>query len=297
MGDPCFSMKHGDALAVAVLAAAFASAAPARGDDSKDCIAASTQAQQLRDDGHYRRARDQFNVCSRDVCPALVKQACLGWMSDLESTWPSVVVNAKDDNGADLVDVTVVIDGTPLVSKLDGKPQLVDPGEHDLHYETGGFPPVNEHVVIHAGEKSRVLSVQFGEGKKPTRRKDGGTGGGGGGGGGGSETPVAGWVFGGLALVSFGVEAAVGIPAFNDRNNLENSPCKATSSCDQAQVDSIHTRFIVSDVLGAVGLVSAGVAIYFFATAGSSHETPKAARVDVRPLPGGGALAGWSGSF
>jgi hypothetical protein len=291
-------MTHGRALAMAMLAAAAVSTAPAvRADDSKDCIAASTQAQQLRDDGRYRRARDQLNVCSRDVCPALVKQACLGWLSDLESTWPSVVVNAKDDSGADLVDVTVVVDGTPLVAKLDGKPQLVDPGEHDFHYETGGYPPVDEHVVIHAGEKSRVLSVQFGGGKKPTKRGGGGAGGGGGRGGG-SETPVAGWVFGGLALVSFGVEAAVGIPAFSDRNALENDACKTTATCDASKVDSIHTRFIVSDVLGAVGIVSAGIAIYFFATAGSSsQEPPKAARVDVRPLPGGGALAGWSWTF
>ena len=284
-------MMRARALAMTAALAVAAVAAPASGDETKDCIAASTQGQNLRDQGHYRRARDQFQMCSRDACPAVIKQSCVGWLEDLENAWPSIVVNAKDETGADLVDVTVVIDGTPLVSRLDGKPQLVDPGEHDFHYETSGYPPVEEHLVIHAGEKSRVLSVQFGEGARPTRR------GGGGGTGGGGGVPIAAWVLGGIALAAFGAEAIVGIPAVVDRSNLFNSPCGMNHTCDQGQVDSIRNRFVAADVFGVVGLVTAGIAIYLFATSAPSHETPKASRVDVAPLPGGGAMARWGVAF
>ncbi|MBC7018191.1 hypothetical protein, partial [Salmonella enterica] len=46
----------------------------ARADDREQCAAAADQAQQLRDEGKYRRAREQLLVCARDVCPAPIKR-------------------------------------------------------------------------------------------------------------------------------------------------------------------------------------------------------------------------------
>jgi hypothetical protein len=275
------------ALTGLAFAAAASAASVARADDKQQCLQASDQGQSLRDDGKYRRAREAFTTCSRPVCPTIVQRDCVKWLADLEATTPSVVVNAKDDKGNDLTAVKVTVDGAPLASSLDGRPVQVDPGEHTFHYETAGFPPVEDRVVIHAGEKSRVLTVQFGTPAAP---------------GGGApssaaaspETPKpsngsdpSAWVFAGIAVVAFGTEAYFGFSGLSDRSNLENT-CGKTQTCNPNDVDSIRTKFTVADIALAVGIVSAGLSAYFFLTHRSS-DAPQSAHVDFAPLPGGGA--------
>ncbi|HEY8041620.1 MAG TPA: hypothetical protein VIF15_17565 [Polyangiaceae bacterium] len=294
-------------LLLAALAAFALPLGDARADDKQQCITASDQGQQLRDDGKYRRAREAFSTCSRDVCPALVKHDCLQWLADLDQTSPSVVINAKDDKGGDLVDVKVLVDGAPLVSKLDGKPTLVDPGQHLFRFESPGFPAVEERVVVHAGEKSRLLNVQFGTPANPAPAEQTGqappapatataatT----------AETPpaavprsrqatlVSAWVFTGIAAVAFGSEAYFGLSGLSDRNGLKSQPCAQTATCNQNDVDSVRTKFTIADISLGVGIVSAALAAYLFFSAPSSSEVPAStARVDLAPLPGGGTAS------
>ena len=131
-------------------------------DEVATCVKANEQAQSLRDEGKYKRAREQLLVCTRDVCPGIVRKDCMQWLSDLDASMPSVVINAKDAGGRDLVDVKVTVDGQPLTEKLDGKPIAIDPGEHAFHYEAAGAPPVDDKILLHAGEKNRVLAVKLG---------------------------------------------------------------------------------------------------------------------------------------
>jgi len=284
---------RGALLALAGLAAfagATSATGEARADDKQQCLAASDQGQSLRDEGKYRRAREAFTTCSRPVCPAIVQRDCVKWLADLEATSPSVVVNAKDDKGNDLTAVKVTVDGAALASTLDGRPVLVDPGEHSFRYETDGFPPVEDRVVIHSGEKSRVLTVQFGTPAAPGA--SGATGGTVAAGGeapksGGGGSPSSAWVFAGIAVVAFGTEAYFGLSGLSDRSNLENG-CGKTQSCNSSDVDSVRTKFTVADIALAVGLVSAGLSVYFFLTHRSS-DAQQAAHVDFAPLPGGGA--------
>jgi hypothetical protein len=90
------------------------------GDEKAQCISASEQGQQLRDDGAYLRAGESFARCSRESCPALVKHDCVEWRLDLEERVPTVVFGASDPQGNDLVDVKVTMDGVPLLARLDG---------------------------------------------------------------------------------------------------------------------------------------------------------------------------------
>lgn len=276
------------ALAGIAFAAATSAASGAWADDKQQCLTASDQGQSLRDEGKYRRAREAFATCSRPVCPPIVQHDCVKWLADLEATSPSVVVNAKDDKGNDLTAVKVTVDGAPLASTLDGRPVLVDPGDHAFRYETDGFPPVEDRVVIHSGEKSRVLTVQFGTPAAP-----GGASATGGaapsgeapkGGAGGSLSSA--WVFAGIAVVAFGTEAYFGLSGLSDRSNLENG-CGKTQTCNPSDVDSVRTKFTVADIALAVGIVSAGLSVYFFLT--HRAEPSQSAHVDFTPLPGGGA--------
>ncbi|HEY6461525.1 MAG TPA: hypothetical protein VIY73_15265 [Polyangiaceae bacterium] len=266
----------------------------AAADDKAQCLTASDQGQSLRDDGKYHKAREAFAACARETCPSIVRRDCMKWLADLEQSWPSVVVGAKDDKGADLVDVKVLVDGALLVSRLDGNPAPVDPGEHVFRFETAGYPPVEQRVVVRAGEKSRLLAVQFATSTSAPQGE--------------AAAPAAGgppdehrtprgprtsaWVFGGLAVAAFGTEAFFGLSGLSDRSHLKSQPCAQTASCAQSSVDSIRTKFTVADIALGVGLVSAAISAYLFIVApGEPAAAPApASALDVRPVPGGATM-------
>ena len=165
-------------------------------------------------------------------------------------------------------------------------------GEHVFHFETSRFPPVEEHVVVHAGEKTRVLTVQFGSPPKPDASPPPKT----------PETVApaqtsggikpAAWVFSAIGVAAFGVEAYFGITGLNDRSTLETG-CGTSHTCSDSSVSSVRTKFTIADVSLGVGVVSAVVATYFFLSSHGSHEaTPPAgsavSHFDLGPLPGGG---------
>jgi hypothetical protein len=271
-------------------------------DEKQRCLAASDQGQQLRDDGKYERAREAFTSCARDACPTLVRRDCMKWLADLEQSSPSIVVGAKDEKGADLVNVTVLVDGAPLVTKLDGKPTVVDPGAHVFRFQTAGYPAVEQHVMVRAGEKSRVILVQFGPPPAPTPTPSApaaapattaaaGTADHG-------DTPqgtrTSAWVFGGLAVAAFGAEAYFGISGLSDRSSLKSQPCAQTASCSESSVDSIRTKFTVADIALGVGIASAAISAYLFlappAETAPSHPSTTSS-VDVVPVPGGAAMS------
>jgi hypothetical protein len=132
----------------------------ARADDPvAECIAASEKGQTERDAGKYRAARADFAQCARDVCPRVVTKACNTWVHDLDATAPTLVLGARDEQGHDLEDVTVTFDGEPFATRLDGSPIEVDGGPHVLRFERAGCVPVEQRIVLRAGEKARVVTV------------------------------------------------------------------------------------------------------------------------------------------
>src|SRR5580700_2079532 len=263
----------------------FASSADARADEASEkaaCISASDEGQQLRDDGKYTRAREAFERCARESCPVLLRVDCVHWLLDLDQSSASVVINAKDAKGNDLVDVTVSVDGQVLVSKLDGKPIPVDPGAHLFRYEAAGLAPMEEHAVIHAAEKNRALNVHFGPALAPRPAADTTI-----------QGPdqaqavvpeatpvpplspvpnnppnnprVAGWVLAGVAVAAFANEAYFGLTGLSQRNtDIGPGGCVALRNCPSSEKGDIQAKFAVADVSLGVGLLSAGLAAYFF---------------------------------
>jgi hypothetical protein len=74
----------------------------------------------------------------------------------------------------------------------------------------------------------------------------------------------------------------------------EAPPNGCAPNCSQDRVDGMRTKFVVSDVLLGVGLVSLGVGAYFFfAPSGDSspaNTSHAALRWDVVASPQGGQL-------
>jgi hypothetical protein len=102
-----------------VLVPALLAATSASAGDNAACLDAASRGQTLRDARKFVEAREQFLVCAASTCPAAVRADCVTWLTEVDKALPSVVITAKDASGADVVDVTVAVDGRPLASKLD----------------------------------------------------------------------------------------------------------------------------------------------------------------------------------
>jgi hypothetical protein len=284
---------------VATIACALFASAPARADDKAACVAASDQAQTLRDDGKYRAARAALAECSRDACPGIVRRDCEKWLLDLDASQPTVVFGARDPKGNDVDGTRVLVDGTLLVEHLDGKPVAVDPGEHVFRYEASGVAPVEQRVVVRVNEKNRTLTAILMPQATPAvvpgattpaassssssaSPREGEASGGG--------VPAATWVFLGLTAVAGGSFAYFGISGQNDVSNMR-APASAggcAPNCAQSQVDSARTKLNVADVSLGVGVVSLALAAVFYFRRDREPAHPAAAMVDVEPRPGGG---------
>ena len=106
-------------------------------------------------------AADSFRECSSESCPKSVRDDCTRWRSEVENQTPSIVVDAKDEAGHDVSDVTVSIDDRVVMKKLDGRAIAVDPGTHRIAFFHDGSPTVVENAILKEGVKSRVFSVRF----------------------------------------------------------------------------------------------------------------------------------------
>jgi len=127
--------------------------------ESQACIQASDRGQSLRDEGKYRDARQAFLQCARDTCPAVIVTSCAGWLRGLDEVAPTLVLDARDQQGNDLADVSVTFDGKPIASQLEGRPIEVDSGEHVLRFGRPGSVPLDLKLILRAGEKARVVKV------------------------------------------------------------------------------------------------------------------------------------------
>lgn len=287
--------------AVAALVAISMTAGSAHADDKVVCANASENGQKLRDDGKLMKARQEFLVCSRDVCPQVIKKDCVDWLQKSEENLPTVVLGAKDSHGQDVMTAHVTCDGAPLADKLDGKAVFVDPGLHTFRFEIPGEKPIEQQMVLHEGEKNRLVSVSPppavvtpppGAGNpvtppppEPERKK--------------SKVPAI--IVGGLGVATVAAGGVFYFLALGNYNDLKDG-CGKTRTCTSDDTSPVQTKADVSYVLLGVGgaLVITGVVLYVLESGSSSATvtTGKARskkpfgaieKFGVAPLPGGAA--------
>jgi hypothetical protein len=267
--------------APAAIAAAIVSlfAAGARADDTPACLGAYEQAQRYKSDSRLRAARDALIVCARDTCPVAIARECDGWRTEVEQSLPTVVVEARGPSGQDLVEVRVRVDGEVIAERLDGRPLAVDPGAHTFRYELHGgagvAPPIEERLVVRAGEKNRRLVARFEEAATQAAGPE-------------RPTPVAVWVLGGVGVVGLGAFGYFALRGNGIRGDLDE--CKPT--CSSAEVDRLTTHYALADVSLGVAAVSLGAALVVFLTRPevAAPAAPRAA-LRITPARGGAGLS------
>jgi hypothetical protein len=260
-------------------------------DEKLVCVTAADAAQQHRAAGKLLEARAQLAICSRDICPGLVRADCTRWRAEVEGSIPTIVFRAQDSKGQDLTDVKVWLDGAPITDKIDGLPIEIDPGQHQLSGEHLGSRKLQKEIVIRTGDRNRTISLSFEDVETlppevrippppaPAR-----------------PSPAA-WVFSGVGVAAAGVGTYFLVSAIRDRDALRRDPCAQTKTCPQSAVDAGQRKADFATVGYGAAIVSAGIATYFFLTPSRPKSTTLPSReVLVTPLHGG-AVATWTERF
>jgi hypothetical protein len=264
---------------------------PARTVNAQSSEPASCDAVQrteaLRSSGQYRAARTLLLECVNAQCGGDVRRRCATTLQKLDAVTPSIVVRAQLADGNDVTDVAVRMEDQQLASSLNGLAIPVDPGEHTLVFERAGLPPVSQTVTLREGEKFRPIDVQL----EPNTASSSGdeTGGGQGG----SWLDGQRWAIGGtligVGVVSLGAFTALGLKARSDEKELKDANCKP--NCSEAAVESIRTRYVLSNVALGVGVLALGSATWVLVSGPSKPSTP------VSDLAGLSIVAGSDGAF
>jgi hypothetical protein len=280
-------------VALCLVAALAATSTAALADDKRQvCGKAYEQAQYARKDRKLREARKHLLVCAQPDCPAATKTDCTPWLSEVEASLPTVVFGATDASGKEVADVKVTVDGAPVAEKLDGAAVEVDPGPHKFRFSLAGAEDVEQDVVVREGEKNRLLTVKFGGGAAPPIHPP-------------APIPAApsgptylpAGILTGVGVLAVGGAVIFGMGAKDDADELRTT---CAPRCPSGRVDDVRSKLLVSDVFLGAGVISLGLAVYFFINPPggkkSAPATAAAPLLDVRPQPGG-ATAGLTGRF
>lgn len=251
---------HGLLGAASVLSATSTGAAADK--EALACIQAAEEGETARNAGQLLHARELFAKCAARECPAVLRHDCSSWLEEADRQIPSVVLGAHDAEGHDVVDVRASVDGTRLRERLDGNAIDLDPGPHIVRFEKTGIPPVEIHVVLRAGEKTRPIlatlalsptlvapvpapsppappAVPSGE---PERK-----------------VPTVAWLLGGLGVAGFGVFGTFGLLGMNDAATLRST---CAPGCQPTQVADVRAKLVTADIALGIGAVSLGAAIW-----------------------------------
>ncbi len=256
----------------------------AQSADTRMCLSAHKQAQLDRADGKLKASRDQLFRCARRECPAPVRAECSGWLDEVSAALPTLVIQVRDAQGADLSDVRVFVDGELLTSRLDGRPLDVDPGAQTFRFEAKDGRRLEQSVIVRQGEKDRLLQVRFEPARAPKNksrkppvasrpppegRPEPGQG-----------APTLSYVLmgvGGVGVGAFGYFAATG---FSRESDLKD---QCAPRCSQSEIDSVRHRYIAADVSLGVGVAALAIGgwLWLGSDRGDSHTGASGLRLGL----------------
>jgi hypothetical protein len=267
---------------LALVSSASLDAAASPKESALACTKSAERAQVLRRGGKLASAREALRECAADACPAVVRDDCRTWTAELQAAQPTIVFSVRDRTGADLLTAKISVDGVPFLDRIDGLARPLDPGPHDIEVASPPEAPIRLRIVVHEGEKQRVIPITFQPAPvAPERAPEVAPA---------AETPpITPWVYvaGGVALAGFAGFAYFGLTALSDHAALRDG-CATSGSCTDDQVQSNKARFWIADGSLLVGIVGAGIGGYLIYDHAQSRGPARAGdvRITARALGG-----------
>lgn len=238
--------------------------------DARACIEHHSEGQLLRDQARFLDARQRFVGCADAACPAAIASECADLLADLERATPTVVLAARDEGRRDVVGVRVELDGQPLEGALNGRAIPLDPGPHRFRFVAPDGRVQELEAVALESIKGRPIEVQFAAPPSATPVAKGArpdpaaaalalpidaanTS---------SNTrPTLAYVLGGIGVAAL---AGSGYFAWSGRSQRQELADTCSPSCTDEQVSPVRSKYLVADILLAVGVGSLGAGAYLF---------------------------------
>jgi len=260
-------------------------------ENPRDCAQAYEKAQEEKTAARLTSALVHLKTCIAVECPAFIREDCVRWLAQTESALPTFVFSVEQD-GSDLTEVEIRCDNMPLTRKLDGKAIAVDPGPHEFSLRLPGHVPVERKILAREGERNRNIKVEFNSSTRlpplvepaPTGAESSR----------GAEANSRLGNLGPYALAGLGVLGLAGFTTFAILGNSQQGDLERTCSpnCQASQVDSVKSKYLLADVSLGVGLVSLGVATYWWISRRGKEDSEQrtATSIDLVPRAVGGVL-------
>jgi hypothetical protein len=267
--------------------------ATAAGPSKQECVAADDAAQDLRQAGKLRAAREKLSVCASTSCPGPVRDDCAQRVDELNKAQPTIVFAVKDRDGNDMSAVRVSVDGQPIAETLDGSALQVDPGAHTFRFEGASVAGVAKTLVIREGEKERRERVVMGASAPRKTVADGApadlvpddhS----------SRVPTIGYLAFGAGAVGL-VVGIVFTGLWVDSKHRGDGEC-GSGTCDEKTASDFQTsQTTYTAGLGVgygIAVVGAGVGtIVLLASRGSTKKSVQSSAIRIEPRIG----IGWAG--
>ncbi len=254
----------GRMLVAGSLLAALLGAAPAvRAEETSKtvCRSAYEQGQRLRRAKRLLAARDELVICSRAPCPAVFQPECLRWLGEVQSELPTVVVDVRRDGDVEVTAADVRMDGAAFATRIDGRAQPVDPGEHSFTVTLPDGQTRTQKGTVVEGVKAQRFVFDFAP-KVLAPVTHG----------------VSPWtyVLGGVTVAGLGSFGYFGLTGLHQRGEVID----CTHDCSESEVDTARRSLLLADVSLGVSVVALASALtVYFVTRPSSAPVPATASV------------------
>lgn len=140
--------------------------------DAGSCATAHESGQKAEQGGRLRKAVEQFTACAADDgCPDVIRKDCMALRDEANEALPTVTF-AVSDGAHEVTNVRVFVDDELVMSRLDGLAVPLDPGRHRLKLVLPQGRVIASEVLLHEGQKNRLISVQTAKPPTPPAATD-----------------------------------------------------------------------------------------------------------------------------